>query len=64
LVYTYLEAMADLGVYGETAGRAAIFILRKEIMRLIEAGRIAPIPKNLVDKFKGQDGDDDEATAL
>ena len=63
LVYAYLEAMADLGVYGDTAGRAAIFILRKEIMRLIEAGRIAPISKNLVDKLKGQDGDDDEAIA-
>jgi hypothetical protein len=49
LVNAYLEALADLGVYGDTAGRVATFILRKEFMRLIESGRLDLIPKKFVE---------------
>lgn len=62
-MYAYLEALADLGVYGDTAGRAAVFILRKEIMRLLETNRLAPIPKSLVEQLKGQDGDEEAASS-
>ena len=48
LVYAYLEDLADLGVYGDTPGRVASFILRKEIMRLIESNRLNPISKKRV----------------
>ena len=68
LVNAYLEALADLGVYGDTAGRVATFILRKEFMRLIEAGRLDIISKKLVEpKGKGQEaagvGTDEEDEA-
>lgn len=70
LVNAYLEALADLGVYGDTAGRVATFILRKEFMRLIESGRLDLIPKKFVEpkgkiqdlvKAEADEGDGDDA---
>jgi hypothetical protein len=70
VVNAYLEALADLGVYGDTAGRVATFILRKEFMRLIESGRLDLIPKKLVEpkgkiqdlvKAEADEGDGDDA---
>ena len=60
LILAYLDLLADLGIYGDTAGRAASFILRREIMRLIETGVLDPIPAKLL-KAKADDQDDTDA---
>lgn len=38
LINAYLEILAEIGVYGDEAGKVATFILRKEVMHLIETG--------------------------
>jgi hypothetical protein len=57
VVRAYLEELAQLGVYGTKPGAVATFILRKEIMRLVEGGVLKPV------KFvTGKGEDDDEAS--
>jgi len=55
-VRAYLEELAKLGVYGSKPGAVATFILRKEIMRLVEAGVLTPI------KFVYGKADEEEET--
>lgn len=57
LILAYLDLLADLGIYGDTAGRVATFILRREIMRLIETDVLSPIPTKLM---KGRPDDKDD----
>jgi len=54
VVRAYLEQLAQTGIYGSRAGSVATFILRKEIMRLIERGVLDRV------KFVGGKGDDDD----
>jgi hypothetical protein len=60
LILAYLDLLADLGIYGDTAGRAASFILRREIMRLIETNVLKPIPTKLL-KAKADNQDDTDS---
>ena len=67
LVNAYLDALAELGVYGDTPGRVATFILRKEIMHLLETNRLDPISKKLLGKTQEmpksatEEGDEEDA---
>lgn len=62
LILAYLDVLAEIGVYGETAGRVANFILRKEIMHLIETDILDPIPVKLLapkaKMFKAEEQDE------
>lgn len=60
LIVAYLDLLADLGIYGDTAGRVATFILRREIMRLVETDVLEPIPAKLL-KAKADDQNDTDS---
>lgn len=57
VVRAYLEELAHLGVYGTRPGAVATFILRKEIMRLIEGGVLKPLKLVLVKSEEEEDSD-------
>lgn len=40
VVLAYLEELSRLGIYGQRPGSVATFIVRQEIMRLVEKGVI------------------------
>jgi hypothetical protein len=48
VILYYLKELADLGVYGGTAGRVASLILRKEIMHLIATGVLDKVPGKMI----------------
>ena len=52
-VIAYLEELARLGIYGSKPGAVATWIVRKEVMRLVEEGVLNPV--RIVEK-----GSDDE----
>lgn len=53
-VISYLEDLAAMGIYGSKPGSVATWIVRKEIMRLVERGVLRAV------KFKGGEGEGDE----
>ena len=57
VVKAYLEELAQLGVYGTRPGAVATFILRKEIMRLIEEGVLKPLKLVLVKGEEEEEAD-------
>jgi len=57
-VVAYLEELTKLGIYGSQPGAVATWIVRKEIMRLIEKKVIDKI--HIVTPNSPADGDDEE----
>ena len=57
LVFAYLKKLGELRIYGSQPGAVATFILRKEIMRLVEARVLKET--QFVEPDKGS-GDEDE----
>src|SRR5688572_27409163 len=43
-VVAYLDELVEIGIYGRNSSAVATWIVRKEIMRLIEEGVLKPIP--------------------
>lgn len=56
-VLAYLEKLAALGIYGSKPGAVATWIVRREIMRLVERGVLKP-----VEFVQVKGGDEDEET--
>lgn len=54
MVVAYLEELARMGIYGSKAGTVATWIVRKEVMRLVEKGVLQPI------KFIREDATDED----